>query len=515
MSRLSVTTFLLVLLFGAANCAHALSESFTLTQTSTSRTLPFTLADDANVTIKATSSALPAGWNSDAWLLDTGNNILYGIGSSEAMFRFLPSGAGDLFDYAGPYPLKAGSYFLKIDCSACRLGAADSVSYSVSLDLTSPSRSGDAEPNDTAVLAVALTPGVTATGHIGYSSASPAGGSRDDQDIWSFNLTTAGKVTVAFKGDATLGYLSYVKLEPENGVYLVSADVKQDASGQWTANLVADNLPAGKYLVRVVGALLNDALGVKGGFGGYELLVSSTASAAPKLDLSSSTLLFGNQEVSGASPTQTLTLGNSGGTAANLYNILTTGDFAVKHNCPATLAPGANCTLNVSFTPTSTGSHTGTLTINSDAGVSNVALSGTGIVTMAGNTAWSITTSNQGAGSSDVKLVTVFAPSPAERNGSYNLYFAGLYSGQWYFVTLQNWQMKVVPYGGGDFPVYIVANGAELYSDKPGGGSEAQTWSLVLGDLSGLRGLEIYAGFGRSANDMMAKGQTKMVYRVD
>lgn len=39
--------------------------------------------------------------------------------------------------------------------------------------------------------------------------------------------------------------------------------------------------------------------------------------------------------------------------------------------------------------------------------------------------AWSITTSNQGAGSSDVKLVTVFAPSPAERNGSYNLYFAG------------------------------------------------------------------------------------------
>ncbi|MFA7239484.1 MAG: choice-of-anchor D domain-containing protein [Sulfuricellaceae bacterium] len=511
MSRLSITTFLFILLSGVANCAQALNESFTLTQTNISRTLPFTLADDANVTIKGTSSALPAGWNSDAWLLDSGNNILYGIGSS-AMFRFLPSGAGDLFDYAGPYPLKAGSYFLKIECSACRLGAADNVSYNVSLDLASPSRAGDTEPNDT--VAQALTPGVTATGHIGYSNASPAGGSRDDQDLWSFNLASAGKATVTFKGDATLGYLSYIKLEPENGVYLASANVTQDASGQWTANLAVDNLPAGKYLVRVVGALLNDALGVKGGFGGYELLVGSTASAAPRLELGSSALPFGNQEVNSASAAQTLTLRNSGGTAANLYNILTSGDFTVKHNCPAALSPGADCTLNVSFTPSATGSHTGALTINSDAGVSSVALSGVGIVTMTGNT-WSITSTNQGAGSSDVKLVTVFAPSPTERNGSYNLYFAGLYSGQWYFVTLQNWQMKIAPYGGGDFPAYIAANGAELYADKPGGGSEAQTWSLVLGDLSGLHGLEIYAGFGRSANDMLAKSQVKMIYRID
>lgn len=113
-----------------------------------------------------------------------------------------------------------------------------------------------------------------------------------------------------------------------------------------------------------------------------------------------------------------------------------------------------------------------------------------------------------------VNPTLVFAPASAERNGTYQLYVAALYASQWYFLSLQNFQMKVVPYSGGEVPVYQTAYGAELYADQPNGGFAAQTWYLGLGDLSTLSGLQLYAGFGRTAEDMLAKGQVQFIYSV-
>lgn len=113
-----------------------------------------------------------------------------------------------------------------------------------------------------------------------------------------------------------------------------------------------------------------------------------------------------------------------------------------------------------------------------------------------------------------VNPTVIFAPAPAERNGIYQLYVAALYANQWYFLSLQNFQMNVVPYSGGEIPVYQTASGAELYADQPNGGFAAQTWYLGLGDLSTLSGLQLYAGFGRTAEDMLAKGQVQFIYSV-
>jgi hypothetical protein len=71
---------------------------------------------------------------------------------------------------------------------------------------------------------------------------------------------------------------------------------------------------------------------------------------------------------------------NTGNAAAAVSGISTTGDFTQTSNCGASIAAGASCAVSVAFRPTTTGSRTGTLTVNSNATNSptTVALSGTG-----------------------------------------------------------------------------------------------------------------------------------------
>jgi hypothetical protein len=101
----------------------------------------------------------------------------------------------------------------------------------------------------------------------------------------------------------------------------------------------------------------------------------------PEVSLSTVSLSFGDQQVGSTSTGQSVTLSNSGSATLNITGIAHTGDFGHTTTCGSTLASGANCTINVTFAPTSRGSRTGTLTLTSDAPGSphTVNLSGNGI----------------------------------------------------------------------------------------------------------------------------------------
>jgi hypothetical protein len=118
---------------------------------------------------------------------------------------------------------------------------------------------------------------------------------------------------------------------------------------------------------------------------------------APVVSLSTTSLSFTGQAISTPSAPQTVTLTNTGAGALTPLTITTTGDFAQADTCAGSVAPGANCTISVTFTPTAVGNRTGTLTLTDNAGNSpqTVALSGTGLGTVASLSASSLTFANQ------------------------------------------------------------------------------------------------------------------------
>jgi phosphatidylethanolamine-binding protein (PEBP) family uncharacterized protein len=96
--------------------------------------------------------------------------------------------------------------------------------------------------------------------------------------------------------------------------------------------------------------------------------------------VSPTSLTFANQTVGTTSAPQTVTLNNTTANAISITSIATSGDFAQTNNCGTSLAANASCTVNVTFTPSTTGTRSGTLTMtDSDASSpQTVSLTGTG-----------------------------------------------------------------------------------------------------------------------------------------
>src|SRR3989442_751309 len=99
--------------------------------------------------------------------------------------------------------------------------------------------------------------------------------------------------------------------------------------------------------------------------------VTGTVATPPPRTLPATSSAFGNQRVGTTSAAQNLTLTNNGGTPLNLTSITITGAqaadfaFAAGNTCPTgagSVAPGASCTISISFTPAATGARTATVT---------------------------------------------------------------------------------------------------------------------------------------------------------
>jgi centrosomal CEP192-like protein len=104
----------------------------------------------------------------------------------------------------------------------------------------------------------------------------------------------------------------------------------------------------------------------------------STATG-PLLALSASSVTFTAQQLNTTSVARSFNISNNGNAALTISGITASGDFSQTNNC-TTLNAGASCTVNVKFTPTATGTRSGSVTITDTAPGSphTVSLSGTG-----------------------------------------------------------------------------------------------------------------------------------------
>jgi hypothetical protein len=109
--------------------------------------------------------------------------------------------------------------------------------------------------------------------------------------------------------------------------------------------------------------------------------LSGTGTApGPVLTVTPASLSFPSTVVGSPASAQSVTVGNSGTTAATVSGVSVSGPFSETNNC-SSIAVGGSCTVNVVFTPTAGGTQTGTLTVTSNANNSptTASLSGSGI----------------------------------------------------------------------------------------------------------------------------------------
>jgi len=104
-----------------------------------------------------------------------------------------------------------------------------------------------------------------------------------------------------------------------------------------------------------------------------------TATAVGTLAATPASLDFGSREVNTTTPAQSLVVSNAGSATVAVSGVTVSGDYAQSNNC-ASLASGDTCTISITFTPTTTGSRPGSVSVASNASNSplTVNLSGTG-----------------------------------------------------------------------------------------------------------------------------------------
>lgn len=144
-----------------------------------------------------------------------------------------------------------------------------------------------------------------------------------------------------------------------------------------STELMADVSPAELYgSVTAQVTVTNPAPG-----GGTSPAFSFTLpSTVPTVTLSNNSISFG-QVMGGASSTaQAVSITDTGAAFLEISSIRISGGFSETNNC-GSVAPGTSCQVQVTFTPTTVGSTSGSLTItdNASGGTQTVALSGSGV----------------------------------------------------------------------------------------------------------------------------------------
>jgi hypothetical protein len=98
----------------------------------------------------------------------------------------------------------------------------------------------------------------------------------------------------------------------------------------------------------------------------------------PAVTVSPASLSFPSQVVGTTSAARTITVQSTGTGPLQFTSITATAPFAQTNNCGSSIAAGATCTIQVTFTPAASGSASGTVTLVTNAGTQTVALSGAG-----------------------------------------------------------------------------------------------------------------------------------------
>jgi Abnormal spindle-like microcephaly-assoc'd, ASPM-SPD-2-Hydin len=269
--------------------------------------------------------------------LTSGTNVYYATTHNETTHSIAPgTAASTQFDL--PVGVPTGSYSLSVIANGIQ---SNSISVNV---VAIPDFSLTASPSSVSVGQDGTSPAVTIT-------VVPVNGFTGSVSLSASGLPSG--VTAAFNPTSTT----------------------TTSSLTFTATATATKGTSTVTITGVSGSLTNTTT----------VSLTVTAATGPIVTLSPTSLTFPSEVVGSTSAAKSVTLSNTGNAVLDISNIATSGDFALATStkpCGSTLAVGAKCKIEVTFTPTQAGTRTGTLSITDNAPGSpqTVALSGTGAV---------------------------------------------------------------------------------------------------------------------------------------
>jgi hypothetical protein len=135
--------------------------------------------------------------------------------------------------------------------------------------------------------------------------------------------------------------------------------------------------------------------------GGTSTFTLTGTGAQPTVTFTPTSLTFTSQLLGTTSPSQSVTLTNTGVVQLNISSITLSGaqpgDYAQTNTCGASIAAGGTCTVTVTFTPTATGTRNATLNVNdnSSSGDDTFTVTGTGSLPTVSFSPSSLTFANQ------------------------------------------------------------------------------------------------------------------------
>ncbi|TAN21483.1 MAG: choice-of-anchor D domain-containing protein [Acidobacteria bacterium] len=250
-----------------------------------------------------------------------------------------------------------------------------------------------------------------------------------------------------------------------------------------------------------------------GGLTAQVAMVGAAGAAAPQLMVSPTSLTFASELTGSTSSAQTVTLNNQSNSAISIAGITASGDFATTNTCGSSLAAGASCTAAVTFTPTATGSRSGTLTVTyGGSNTQTVSLSGTGSALTASIASGSSNTASVTAGGT-ASYGLVFTPS-AGASGSFSVSCAGAPQGVNCTAAPTSFTISGTQAAAVTVTVVTTARGSRAVPppDAPAGWPPAANWALgalgllLLAGWLGLRGRarrRLVAGIGFCALSLM------------
>lgn len=193
-------------------------------------------------------------------------------------------------------------------------------------------------------------------------------------------------LTAADLPNNTLGSLVQIAID-SNGTSLVSVTGAASLAG--TLQIALDsNATPGSYTILISSAITGtfETVVVTGATPIYSIQYHPTfvefvftGFATPVPQFSPGSVDFGTQPIDSAHQIP-VTLSNAGNGDLTLNGFSISGAFTATDDCPATLAPNASCTVQITFSPDAVGNYSGVLRLNSNApgAPAAVTLSGAG-----------------------------------------------------------------------------------------------------------------------------------------